>query len=133
MSDTERRAFEFARHKAAREQRDIAVYRVDSNVLDVQPVALSTEEDGDPIRVFKGDNVSAEERARIFREIDDFTALEQGDRVVVGEQPEHITRVTKILFETESGARFLRSDGTGYGDETRVVTRAVNAPGDTQS
>jgi hypothetical protein len=125
MNNTRQRALDFARYKAAREQRDIAVFERSDVYLEIQPLEL-LETDEEPIRVFEADSISREEVEGVFREIEDFSALSEGDHVVVDGEPEQIVRVTTLIFETEGGSKFLRSDGTGYGKEDKVVTERIN-------
>lgn len=51
-----------------------------------------------------------------------FSDLDLGDGVLVDGEEERVTRVTKLLFQTTSERRFLRSDGSGYGDEEAAAT-----------
>lgn len=120
MSELQKTALTFARNKAIREQRDIYVFKRSDVYFKLQPKELY-EGSEDPFETVRVEDISSEEAERILEEVSDHSELERNDRVVVDDSVEEIVRVAKILFETESGARFLRSDGTGYGSEDREV------------
>lgn len=121
---TESEALEFARNKAIREQRDVLVFKRSETYYEIQPEELNRD-DEEPFEVVRVEDISSEKADSILAEIEDHENLERGDRVIVGDEVEEIVRITKILFETKSGARFLRSDGTGYGSEDREVNHKV--------
>jgi hypothetical protein len=120
-------ALQFAQNKAIREQRDVAVFeRTPNHYYVIRPKEL-VETDEEPLETVRVEDISQDQADQILDEISNHKSLERGDRVVVGDDVEDIVRVTKILFETSSGARFLRSDGTGYGSgEDREVIYEVN-------
>lgn len=124
MNVSENNVLEFARNKAIREQRDVLVFKRSSEYFKIQPAKLFDGNE-DPFHHVRVEDISSEEADRILEAVEDHSELERGDKVIVGDAVEDIVRVTKILFETDSGARFLRSDGTGYGSEDRNVKHRV--------
>lgn len=124
MNINEDNALKFARNKAIREQRDVLVFKRSSGYFKLQPAELH-EGGEEPFERVRVEDISSEKAKQILDEIDDHSDLDRGDQVIVDDSVEKIVRVTEILFETESGARFLRSDGTGYGSEDREINHKV--------
>lgn len=123
-------ALDLAEEKCEREQREICVHREKREDLDDDIYYVTPKEK-------VGKNVSAYEHVETFEPegdgdtyrrlpVDDFSSLENGDRVVVGENDVHtITEVSSRQIVTNFGDKFRKSDGVEWGGGQKRITHKL--------
>lgn len=132
MEKQSTKALNLAEKKCKREQRVIEVHREDrggpDDVYYVTPKQKVTERFDDlyeKVETFEPEP-TGDSDSRHKTRIEDFSDLENGDRVVVNNDDVHtITEVTSRQIITNFGEKFRKSDGVEWGGGDNQITHQL--------